>query len=284
MLRLTGRRPTPRRALPCGRDPACFSFWGASGAVGGSPVDSARYRTSPTESGNPHDPPFRAACPPRSSTTGPSPCGHSVKRPGRQESAGGEPPHGCRDPGGTSSADAERTPGEAAGGTPREVLGAPHRLLSVVAEPVDPTAPEVVVAAADLLATLRSEPSTAGLAAPQIGLSWRLIAFDARRHPRSRSWAGELVVVNPRLAAASHWDHAREGCASIAGLTADVRRATRITVHGHLPGSGEPVTIEADAFEARCIQHQLDHLDGLLFLDRVPGALSLHRRLHTCDA
>jgi peptide deformylase len=171
------------------------------------------------------------------------------------------------------------------GGTARDVLGAPHPLLSAVAEPVDPTAPEVVAAAADLLATLRRlEPATIGLAAPQIGLSLRLIAFDARLHPRSRSWAGELVVANPRLAGAAHWDDGREGCASITGLTADVRRATRITVHGHLPGTGEDVTIEADAFEARCIQHQLDHLDGLLFLDRVPGAPSLHHRLPTFDA
>ncbi|MBF8188836.1 peptide deformylase [Nonomuraea sp. K274] len=169
-------------------------------------------------------------------------------------------------------------------GTPREVLGAPHPILSATAEPVDPTAPEVVTAAADLLATLRREPGTTGLAAPQIGLSWRLIAFDAGLHPRSRSWAGELVVVNPRLARASYWNHGREGCASVAGLLADVRRASRITLHGHLPGTGEAVTIEADAFEARCIQHQLDHLDGLLFLDRVSGALSLHRRLHSCDA
>ncbi|HEX4816391.1 MAG TPA: peptide deformylase [Nonomuraea sp.] len=169
-------------------------------------------------------------------------------------------------------------------GTPRDVLVAPHPLLSAVAEPVDPTDPGVVAAAADLLATLRWEPRTIGLAAPQIGLSLRLIAFDTGVHPRSRSRAGELVVANPRLAGASHWGRGREGCASVEGLAADVLRATRITVRGHLPGSGEAVTIEADALEARCIQHQLDHLDGLLFLDRVPGALSLHRRLHTCGA
>ncbi|MFI9594250.1 peptide deformylase [Nonomuraea sp. NPDC052265] len=169
-------------------------------------------------------------------------------------------------------------------GTPRQVLGAPHPALSARAAPVDPAAPETVTAAADLLATLRGEIAMTGLAAPQIGLRWRLIAFNAWAHPRARSWAGELVLVNPRLTSASHWGGGREGCASIAGLTADVRRATRITVHGHLPGTGEPVVIEADAFEARCIQHQLDHLDGLLFLDRVPGALSLHRRLHSCDA
>ncbi|MEV4102176.1 peptide deformylase [Nonomuraea sp. NPDC049649] len=162
------------------------------------------------------------------------------------------------------------------------MLAAPHPVLSSPAEPVDPTAPEVVAAAADLLATLRRLPGLTGLAAPQIGLSWRLIAFDARRHPRARSWAGELVVVNPRLSEAARWDCGREGCASVAHLTADVRRATHITLRGRLPGSGEPVTIEADAFEARCIQHQLDHLDGILFVDRVSGALSLHHKLHTC--
>ncbi|MFI7452628.1 peptide deformylase [Nonomuraea sp. NPDC049714] len=169
-------------------------------------------------------------------------------------------------------------------GKARQVLGAPDPILSSPAEQVDPTAPEVVAAAADLLATLRDEPARTGLAAPQIGLSWRLIAFDAGRHPRSRSWAGELVVVNPRLTEASRWDCGREGCTSVAGLMGDVRRASRITVDGRLPGTGKPVTIEADAFEARCIQHQLDHLDGVLFLDRVSGAISLHRRLHTCDA
>lgn len=169
-------------------------------------------------------------------------------------------------------------------GIVRGVLDAPHPLLSARAQQVDPTDPRVVAAAADLLATLRSEPRTAGLAAPQIGLSWRLIAFDAAGHPKGRSWAGELVVANPRLAEASCWRAGREGCVSIADLTGDVRRATRITVFGNLPGTGDPVTIKADAFEARCIQHQLDHLDGVLFLDRVPGALSLHRRLHSCDA
>jgi peptide deformylase len=172
----------------------------------------------------------------------------------------------------------------AARGIPRTVLGAPHPILSATADPVDPGDPEIVAAAADLLATLRREATVTGLAAPQIGLSWRLIAVNAGAHPRARSWAGELVMVNPRLTRASHWEDGREGCASIKELTADVRRATRITVRGHLPGTGETVTIDADAFEARCIQHQLDHLDGLLFLDRVPGALSLHRRLHSCDA
>jgi peptide deformylase len=169
-------------------------------------------------------------------------------------------------------------------GLARPVLAAPDPVLSAPAEEVDARDPAVSALAADLLATLRSRPSGMGLAAPQIGVGWRLIAFDARRHPRSRSASGELVLVNPRLLSASRWEEAREGCASVPGLTADILRAGRITVTGVLPGTGEVVTVEADAFEARCIQHQLDHLDGLLFLDRVSGALSLHRRGHSCDA
>lgn len=169
-------------------------------------------------------------------------------------------------------------------GTVREIIDAPHAVLSAPADPVDPQDPSVMAAAADLLATMRDTPRTAGLAAPQIGVAWRLIAFDAGRHPRSRSSAGELVLVNPQLAQASRWESGREVCASVAGLAGEVPRATRIIVYGRLPGTGELITIQADAFEARCIQHQMDHLDGVLFLDRVGGATALHRRLHSCDA
>jgi peptide deformylase len=63
---------------------------------------------------------------------------------------------------------------------------------------------------------------------------------------------------------------AREGCMSVPDLTGDVARATQVTVTGFTP-EGEPRTLEVDAFEARAVLHEMDHLDGLLFLDRVPG-------------
>ena len=65
---------------------------------------------------------------------------------------------------------------------------------------------------------------------------------------------------------------------SVPDLTGDVKRATRLVVSGQLPGSGEPLDIETDAFEARAFQHEIDHLNGLLFLDRVAGAHALHAR------
>ena len=61
-------------------------------------------------------------------------------------------------------------------------------------------------------------------------------------------------------------------------LTGDVKRAARLVVRGRVPGTGEDLELETDAFEARAVQHELDHLDGLLFLDRVAGAHALHAR------
>ncbi len=65
---------------------------------------------------------------------------------------------------------------------------------------------------------------------------------------------------------------------SVPALTGDVKRATRVVVSGQLPGSGDEVTVSADAFEARALQHEIDHCDGLLFLDRAAGAHAIHPR------
>ena len=65
---------------------------------------------------------------------------------------------------------------------------------------------------------------------------------------------------------------------SVPDLTGDVKRATRLVVRGTLPGSGEEVVITADAFEARALQHEIDHCAGLLFLDRVAGAHAVYAR------
>ena len=65
---------------------------------------------------------------------------------------------------------------------------------------------------------------------------------------------------------------------SVPDFTGDVRRATRLTVSGSLPVTGEQVTLITDAFEARALQHEIDHLEGKLFLDRVAGAHAIHPR------
>jgi peptide deformylase len=73
-------------------------------------------------------------------------------------------------------------------------------------------------------------------------------------------------------------EKAREGCMSVPDFTGDVKRATRVVVRGQLPGTGEDVEVAAEAFEARALQHEIDHCDGLLFLDRVAGAHAVHPR------
>jgi peptide deformylase len=160
----------------------------------------------------------------------------------------------------------------------REVLRAPAAGLAAASEEVDPLDPAVVALAADLLATQRVSPGCVGLAAPQVGVRWRVFSLDVTGHPKTRSCHGALVLANPVVVAATRWEKGREGCLSVPDLTGDVKRATRLTVTGVVPGTGDELTVETDAFEARAVQHEVDHLDGLLFLDRVAGAHALHAR------
>jgi peptide deformylase len=166
--------------------------------------------------------------------------------------------------------------GEGRSGARRELVTAPHPLLVRPAVEVDPSDSAVTAVVSSLLDTMRRLPGCHGLAAPQLGLGWRLMCLDVSGHPLTRSCAGELVLANPEVVEAARWEAAREGCLSVPGLVAEVPRATCLTVRGVRPGTGEPLTVHADAFEARCMQHQIDHLDGLLFLDRVPLTRAVH--------
>jgi peptide deformylase len=152
----------------------------------------------------------------------------------------------------------------------REVLRYPHPLLKRVARELGPgDEEEIGRVARDLVDTMRAHPRCVGVAAPQLGELVRMIVVDVTEHPKAVSRNGLLVLVNPRVVhASSSSEVAREGCLSIPDLTANVRRATGVTVEAADP-AGEPRSIEADAFEARCLLHEIDHLDGILFLDRV---------------
>jgi peptide deformylase len=100
---------------------------------------------------------------------------------------------------------------------------------------------------------------------------------DVSGHPKARSCAGEILLFDPVVVHAGPPHVGREGCMSVPDLTGDVRRATTLVVRG-VGADGAAVTIEADAFEARALQHELDHLDGLLFLDRVVAGDRVFRR------
>lgn len=160
----------------------------------------------------------------------------------------------------------------------RQVVRAPDPVLSTPCAPVEPDAEAVVQLAADLLATMAVSPGCVGLAANQIGIASKVFCVDVSRHPKTRITHGAFVLVNPVLVSATRKERAREGCMSVPDFTGDVRRATRLIVAGQLPGTGREVEVETDAFEARALLHELDHVEGLLFLDRVSGGHALHPR------
>jgi peptide deformylase len=163
-------------------------------------------------------------------------------------------------------------------GRVRPVVTAPAPVLSAVGTDVDPTDPQIVQLAADLVATMRVSPGCVGLAAPQIGVGAQVFSVDVTEHPKTLTSHGLFVLCNAKVVEASRWRPGREGCMSVPDLTGDVKRAGRVVVEAVLAGTGEPVTLTTDAFEARAVQHEIDHCAGKLFLDRVAGAHAIYQR------
>lgn len=149
----------------------------------------------------------------------------------------------------------------------REVLRYPHPVLKSRAAAVEPGA-DAEALASDLVDTMRASPACVGLAAPQIGVAGRAFCLDVSGHRRVRTSNGLVVMINPTIVEVDGREIIREGCMSLPTLTANVARALRLVVEGLTP-AGEGLRLEADGFEARAFQHEIDHLDGLLFLDRV---------------
>jgi len=121
---------------------------------------------------------------------------------------------------------------------------------------------EVRVLVDDLLETMYAADGV-GLAAPQIGVPLRVFVYDVRDEELEPG-----ALVNPRIVEATGTQREVEGCLSIPGLEEIVERSERVVVEG-LDRDGELVRIEARGLLSRCLQHEKDHLDGVLFLDRV---------------
>jgi peptide deformylase len=150
----------------------------------------------------------------------------------------------------------------------RTVLLYPHPVLKQVCSPADPRDLAAQRVACDLIETLDSAAGV-GLAAPQIGEPLRIILVDATRSLRHSAGAqGRLLLFNPEIVARQGEQIFREGCLSIPEYTGNVRRAARITVRA-LDSEAQTVEVIAEGFEAVIFQHELDHLDGILFLDRI---------------
>ena len=128
--------------------------------------------------------------------------------------------------------------------------------------------PSIRALARDLEDTAASFPRTVGIAAPQIGVLWRVAFVDCTGHRRVPEAQGRIWLIDPVVVEREGDEVGREGCLSLPEITANVRRAARIAVE--TTGlDGERRRVEAEGFEARAVLHEIDHLDGILILDRV---------------
>ena len=142
-----------------------------------------------------------------------------------------------------------------------EMLGSD--VLRRKAEDVPTPGPELDRLVADMFETMY-DASGIGLAAPQIGLSERLIVVDVKE-----DGAQPMALLNPTVVeSGSGKDRVEEGCLSIPGVAATVERPTSVVVEA-TDAKGQPVRIQAQGMLARCLQHEIDHLDGVLFIDRI---------------
>jgi peptide deformylase len=158
-----------------------------------------------------------------------------------------------------------------------EILKAPDARLKQVSEPVESFDGELRAFVADLEETRLAGPAAVGIAAPQVGRRQRILIVDVSGRAKTSSH-GHLVLINPEI---THWEGfemGREGCLSVPDYTGNVIRATRIRLRAQ-DIEGVARDYEMEGFEARAIQHEMDHLDGLLFIDRVVSRRTdLYRR------
>ena len=144
----------------------------------------------------------------------------------------------------------------------------PHPLLKNPCHLVAPDTEGLQAFIDDMVETLYHHPRCVGLAANQVGKPWRIMVVDASRVDKPGSQHGRLIVLNPFLIDKHEMSLSREGCLSVPDYTGNVLRATRVILQGK-DRMGNALEIKAAGFEAIVLQHELDHLDGLLFLDRV---------------
>ena len=155
----------------------------------------------------------------------------------------------------------------------------PDPILKQVAEPVEEIDESVVAVVQDLVDTMFDAGHSVGVAAPQIGVLQRVMVVDVSNNKLGRdNNHGLLEMVNPEIIERSGSKMMREGCMSVPDYTGNVTRAEHIVIE-FTNRNDQLRVIEASGFEAVAIQHELDHLDGLLFLDRVSSLKTdLYRR------
>jgi peptide deformylase len=137
-------------------------------------------------------------------------------------------------------------------------------VLRKVAEPVEEITDEIRQLARDMLERMYDSEGV-GIAAPQIGVSKRIIIVDVDPYDPSKD---PIALINPEIVDRQGQESAEEGCLSVPDIRGEVKRAERVTVEG-LDLDGNKVRIEATELLARALQHEIDHLNGVLFIDHL---------------
>ncbi|HIP76303.1 MAG TPA: peptide deformylase [Psychromonas hadalis] len=140
------------------------------------------------------------------------------------------------------------------------VLHFPDKRLRMIAKPVEQITPEIKLIAEDMLETMYDENGV-GLAATQVNIHQRIAVMDISEERNQ-----PLILINPSIIEQSGEEESQEGCLSVPETNADVKRAEFVTVE-FLNIDGEKEVLKADGLLAVCIQHELDHLKGKLFID-----------------
>jgi len=158
----------------------------------------------------------------------------------------------------------------------RKVLTYPDPFLRQPAAPVTAFGEALDELIADMAETMWDEPGI-GLAATQVGVGLQLFVYDLEV---SREPDKVRVVCNPVFTVMEGEESDEEGCLSVPGFTAEVRRAARVVLEGN-DRHGEPLTLDVSGLHARVLQHETDHLNGILFIDRLsPLKRNIFKRRH----
>ena len=148
-----------------------------------------------------------------------------------------------------------------------DLLIYPDANLKTISTPVTVFDEKLWVFIANLEETMRAGPGSVGIAAPQVGYFKRIVIVDVSSKPQIKN-NGRLLLINPEI---TNWKGSkvgREGCMSVPGFTGNVVRAKTIHVQA-VDEYGRKHEYDMEGYEARAVQHEIDHIEGLLFLDRL---------------
>jgi len=161
-----------------------------------------------------------------------------------------------------------------------ELITLPDERLRQTSQPVVQFDDKLRKFTKDLEQAMLDGPGGVGIAAPQLGVLQRIVIVDCSLGLHKNKNHGRLIMVNPEIIAQDGEVLGREGCLSVPEWVGTVPRARRISVR-YQDVQGKKHELSTKAFEARVIQHEIDHLDGILFIDKVVSTKDLIRRMDT---